>query len=228
MIFLTGGARSGKSDAAARILGGDDNVVYIATGQRSDDEMAARIEAHQRQRSHAWRLIEEPIDLEGALKSVDEGSPIIIDCLTLWLANLLEETEDDQILSLSRGDVSSSLAAGAQILFATFVIVSCATIFIALVDVPFQLWQHNKQMRMSRQQLKDEMKETDGSPELKARVRSLQQEIARRRMMEDVPKADVVVTNPEHFAVALKFDVDTMRAPIVVGRLARKSYLLLS
>jgi len=103
MIFITGGARSGKSDAAIRILGGADGVVYIATGRRSDDEMTARIEANQRQRPHAWRVIEEPTELEAALRSVDEGSPIIIDCLTLWLANLLEETEDDQILSRSRG-----------------------------------------------------------------------------------------------------------------------------
>ncbi len=138
--------------------------------------------------------------------------------LILGFAVLVLYVKRDAILGLSRGDVSSSLAAGAQILFMTFVIVSSATIFIALVDVPFQLWQHNKQMRMSRQQLKDELKETDGAPELKARVRALQQEIARRRMMEDVPNADVVVTNPEHFAVALKFDVDTMRAPVVVAK----------
>ena len=126
--------------------------------------------------------------------------------------------EKDSILQLARGDVDQSLAAGAKILFFTFVIASSATIIVALVDVPFQLWQHTKQMRMSRQQLKEETKETDGSPELKARVRGMQQEVARRRMMEGVPQADVVVTNPEHYAVALKFNVDTMRAPIVVAK----------
>ena len=105
-----------------------------------------------------------------------------------------------------------------RFLFVTFVIVASATAIIALIDVPFQLWQHHKQMRMSRQQLKDENKETDGAPELKARVRALQQEVARRRMMEEIPQADVVVTNPEHFAVALKFEVDTMHAPVVVAK----------
>lgn len=126
--------------------------------------------------------------------------------------------EKGPILRLGRGDVHASLAASAEILFVTFVIVASATAIIALIDVPFQLWQHHKQMRMSRQQLKDENKETDGAPELKARVRALQQEVARRRMMEEIPQADVVVTNPEHFAVALKFEVDTMHAPVVVAK----------
>jgi flagellar biosynthetic protein FlhB len=124
----------------------------------------------------------------------------------------------DAIFSLGSGDVISAIAAAAHILLFTFIVVSCATIIVALVDAPFQLWQHTKQLRMSRQEIKDEMKDTDGSPELKGRVRNMQQEVARRRMMEEVPKADVVITNPEHYAVALKFDVDTMRAPVVVAR----------
>ena len=109
MIFITGGARSGKSDAAASILSGREDVVYIATGTPSDDEMVARIETHQRQRPHGWRLIEEPENLEGILDSVDGGPPIIIDCLTLWLANLLETTADEEILSQSL--TASGLAA---------------------------------------------------------------------------------------------------------------------
>ena len=71
---------------------------------------------------------------------------------------------------------------------------------------------------MSRQEIRDEMKETDGSPEMKGRIRAMQQEVARRRMMAEVPKADVVITNPQHYAVALKFKPDSMRAPIVVAK----------
>ena len=126
--------------------------------------------------------------------------------------------KQDAIFALGSGDAISGIAAAAHILLFTFIVVSCATIIVALVDAPFQLWQHRKQLRMSRQEIKDEMKDTDGSPELKGRVRNMQQEVARRRMMEEVPKADVVITNPEHYAVALKFDVDTMRAPLVVAR----------
>ena len=89
---------------------------------------------------------------------------------------------------------------------------------IAAIDVPWQLFQHNKQLRMTREEVKEEMKESDGSPEVKGRVRQLQRELSRRRMMQEVPKADVVVTNPTHFAVALKYDEKRMGAPIVVAK----------
>ncbi|MFL6605968.1 MAG: flagellar biosynthesis protein FlhB [Steroidobacteraceae bacterium] len=89
---------------------------------------------------------------------------------------------------------------------------------IAAVDVPWQLFQHSKQLRMTRQEVREEMKESDGSPEVKGRIRTMQREIARRRMMHEVPKADVVIVNPTHFAVALKYDEKRMRAPIVVAK----------
>jgi flagellar biosynthetic protein FlhB len=89
---------------------------------------------------------------------------------------------------------------------------------IAAIDVPWQLFQHNKQLRMTRQEIRDEMKESEGNPEVKGKIRQIQQEMARRRMMAEVPKADVVVTNPTHFAVALRYDDKRMRAPIVVAK----------
>ncbi|HEU4623179.1 MAG TPA: flagellar biosynthesis protein FlhB [Steroidobacteraceae bacterium] len=89
---------------------------------------------------------------------------------------------------------------------------------IAAVDVPWQLFQHMKQLRMTRQEIRDELKEAEGNPEVKGRIRQMQQELARRRMMSEVPKADVVVTNPTHFAVALRYDDKRMRAPIVVAK----------
>jgi flagellar biosynthesis protein FlhB len=89
---------------------------------------------------------------------------------------------------------------------------------IAAVDVPWQLFQHSKQLRMTRQEVREEMKESEGSPQIKGRIRTMQREIARRRMMHEVPKADVVIVNPTHFAVALKYDEKRMRAPIVVAK----------
>ena len=89
---------------------------------------------------------------------------------------------------------------------------------IAAIDVPFQLFQHIKQLRMTRQEVREEMKESEGNPEIKGQIRQLQQEMAERRMMQEVPKADVVVTNPTHFAVALRYDDKRMRAPIVVAK----------
>ena len=89
---------------------------------------------------------------------------------------------------------------------------------IAAMDVPWQLFQHSKQLRMTRQEVREEMKESEGSPEVKGRIRTMQRELARRRMMHEVPKADVVIVNPTHFAVALKYDEKRMRAPIVVAK----------
>jgi flagellar biosynthetic protein FlhB len=89
---------------------------------------------------------------------------------------------------------------------------------VALVDAPWQKYSFTKKMKMTKQEVKDEHKESEGSPELKSKVRQMQQQISRRRMMEDVPTADVIVTNPTHFAVALKYDENRMGAPRVVAK----------
>ena len=84
--------------------------------------------------------------------------------------------------------------------------------------MPFQIWDHNRKLRMTKQEVKDEMKETDGNPEVKGRLRQRQREIADRRMLADVPKADVVITNPTHFSVALQYDQEGTSAPRVVAK----------
>jgi flagellar biosynthesis protein FlhB len=89
---------------------------------------------------------------------------------------------------------------------------------IAVIDVPLALWQFHKSMRMSRQEIRDENKESDGNPEMKFRIRRVQQAMGRKRMMQEVPKADVVITNPTHYAVALRYDDTRMRAPVVVAK----------
>lgn len=89
---------------------------------------------------------------------------------------------------------------------------------IAAIDVPWQLFNHRRQLRMTRQEIRDELKESEGSPEVRGRIRRMQQDVARRRMMQEVPKADVVVVNPTHFAVALRYDERRMRAPAVVAK----------
>jgi len=96
--------------------------------------------------------------------------------------------------------------------------VSAGLALIAAIDVPFQLFQHLKSLRMTREEIREEMKESEGNPEVKSKIRHLQQERSRRRMMQEVPKADVIVTNPTHFAVALRYDDKRMRAPIVVAK----------
>ena len=96
--------------------------------------------------------------------------------------------------------------------------VSSGMLLIAGFDVPYQLWQYAKQLKMTKEEVRQEMKESEGSPELKGHIRRMQREIASRRMMQDVPKADVIVTNPTHFAVALCYDEKRMRAPVVVAK----------
>ncbi|MGM8227498.1 flagellar biosynthesis protein FlhB [Cellvibrio sp. ARAG 10.3] len=98
------------------------------------------------------------------------------------------------------------------------IILSASTILIAAVDVPFQIWDHSKKLKMSRQELKDEVKDTEGKPEVKGRIRQLQREMAQRRMMSNVPDADVIITNPTHYAVALKYDPEKMATPIMLAK----------
>lgn len=99
-----------------------------------------------------------------------------------------------------------------------FFLTALGLLLIAAVDVPFQLWNHARQLRMTRQDIKDEMKESEGRPEVRGRIRQRQQELSRRRMMQDIPKASVVITNPTHYAVALRYDVGADGAPRLVAK----------
>ncbi len=98
------------------------------------------------------------------------------------------------------------------------ILISASTIVIAMIDIPFQIHEHTKKLKMSRQDIKDEMKDSEGKPEVKSKVRQLQHEMAQKRMMSAVPDADVVITNPTHFSVALKYDPDTMETPILLAK----------
>jgi flagellar biosynthetic protein FlhB len=122
------------------------------------------------------------------------------------------------LMGLGYQPLEKGVIHGAYLVGWTFLVLAASMILVALVDVPFQLWNHHKQLRMTKQQIKDEFKETEGKPEVKSRIRQTQQEMARRRMMAAVPHADVVVTNPTHFAVALKYDQNAMKAPRVVAK----------
>lgn len=122
------------------------------------------------------------------------------------------------LLSIGLNGLELGLIDASHMIISCFFIVCLATVLIASVDVPFQLWNHKKQLKMTKQQLKDEMKDTEGKPEVKAQIRALQQELANRRMMEAIPDADVVITNPTHYAVALSYKPDEMGAPKLVAK----------
>ncbi len=122
------------------------------------------------------------------------------------------------VLGLGLEPVKKAIAHSGELIFWGFMAVSASLIVVAAVDVPFQLWNHKRQLKMTKQEVKNENKDTDGSPELKGRIRRTQMDMAMRRMMESVPEADVIITNPSHFSVAIKYDQENMRAPILVAK----------
>jgi len=124
----------------------------------------------------------------------------------------------DDILGLSLQSPEAALQGSGGILAWFFLVVSLPLVLIAAIDVPWQMWNHHKQLRMTRQEVMDEHKESEGRPEVKSRIREMQQAAARRRMMEKVPKADVIITNPTHYAVALRYDEARGGAPVVVAK----------
>lgn len=127
-------------------------------------------------------------------------------------------TYRSEVLGLGAEPINSGIAHGGALVLSAFAWLAGGLLLIAAVDVPYQLWQYNKNLRMTRQEVREEMKESEGRPEVKAKIRRVQQEMARRRMMDQVPKADVVITNPTHYAVALVYTAGKMRAPRVVAK----------
>ncbi|MEK9807029.1 MAG: flagellar biosynthesis protein FlhB [Halieaceae bacterium] len=110
------------------------------------------------------------------------------------------------------------LSASASILTTAFLVASSTLIIIALIDAPYQVYQHNQKMKMSLKEVKDEQKQTEGSPEVKQRIRQKQREVSAARMLEAISEADVIITNPEHFAVALAYDPSSDDPPKVVAK----------
>jgi flagellar biosynthesis protein FlhB len=118
------------------------------------------------------------------------------------------------------GDESVNVAIfhSAKISIIATIALSATTLIIAAFDVPLQLFEYAKKLKMTKQETRDEAKDTDGKPEVKGRIRQLQREMAQRRMMSKVPDADVIITNPTHYAIALKYQPDTMATPILLAK----------
>ncbi|MEL4340243.1 flagellar biosynthesis protein FlhB [Shewanella xiamenensis] len=124
----------------------------------------------------------------------------------------------NDILLLSADHLPGNVYHALDLLVWMFILLCSSVLFIVVIDVPFQIWNHNKQLKMTKQEVKDEYKDTEGKPEVKGRVRQMQRELAQRRMMAEVPNADVIVVNPEHYAVAIKYDVKRSAAPFVIAK----------
>jgi flagellar biosynthesis protein FlhB len=138
--------------------------------------------------------------------------------LIFAVAIVLYRKYANELVGLGSEPVEQAVIHGVHIVSVCFLVLSASLIIVAMIDVPYQLWDHSKKLKMTLQEIKDEMKESEGSPEVKGRMRRMQMEMATNRMMAEVPKADVIVTNPTHYAVALKYEQNSTSAPKLVAK----------
>jgi len=135
-----------------------------------------------------------------------------------FVAYLVMRHQSDAIFGLIEEPSKQGLKHTAVLILICFISISSGLIVIMAIDVPFQLRSYSNKLKMTRQEVKQENKEANGNPQIKAKIRQQQREMARRRMMSKIPTADVVITNPTHYAVALKYVEGRMSAPIVVAK----------
>jgi flagellar biosynthetic protein FlhB len=142
------------------------------------------------------------------------GKAIVVGGIATWV---IWHHRDD-VLQLATLSITTAISQMGYLVGGSFMAIVGAMLLIVAVDVPFQLWDYNKKLMMTKEEVRQESKETEGDPQVKGRIRSMQREAARRRMMAAIPTADVVVTNPTHYSVALKYSDKGMRAPTVVAK----------
>jgi flagellar biosynthetic protein FlhB len=124
----------------------------------------------------------------------------------------------EQILGLSLETIPTNFGHAVNMLLWMFLVLALSIGIIAIIDAPYQIWNHTKQLKMTKQEIKDEHKNTEGNPEIKGRIRRTQYEMSQRRQMAEVPNADVVITNPSHYSVALKYDASVGGAPVLIAK----------
>jgi flagellar biosynthetic protein FlhB len=134
-----------------------------------------------------------------------------IGCIVVWL-------QSEALMGLARQPIEVAILEATKITAYASLLMAASLGLIAIIDAPFQLWRFGEDMKMSRDDVRQEMKESDGSPENKSRIRSVQSALSRGRMMQDVPKANVVITNPTHYAVALRYHEKKNGAPVVIAK----------
>jgi flagellar biosynthetic protein FlhB len=154
-----------------------------------------------------------------ALRSVIELLKNIFKmCIISIVAYVVIKGELDNMFPLMEQSTWAMMIYLGRICFKILLATTIVLLILAIMDYIYQRWEYEKSLRMTKQEIKDEYKNTEGDPLIKARIRRMQRDIARKRMMAEVPKADVVITNPTHLAIAIKYDAVKMLAPIVVAK----------
>jgi len=138
--------------------------------------------------------------------------------LILFVALSVLRSDIDDLLRIAHEPLEQAIIHSVQLVGWSTLWMACGLILIAAVDVPVQLYQSHKKLLMTKQEVRDEHKDQEGRPEVKQRIRQLQREMSQRRMMAAIPDADVVITNPTHYAVALKYDPDKGGAPMLIAK----------
>ena len=138
--------------------------------------------------------------------------------IILMVALLVLKSDQDDLMAIANEPVESAILHAMWVTGWSLLWLACGLILIAAVDVPFQLWDTKQKLMMTKQEVRDEYKDSEGKPEVKSKIRQLQRQMAERRMMQQVPEADVVITNPTHFVVALKYDPAKGNAPVLLAK----------
>ncbi|MNZ59814.1 Flagellar biosynthetic protein FlhB [compost metagenome] len=138
--------------------------------------------------------------------------------IVLFVALLVLAADIDDLLRIAHEPLDRAIIHSVQVVGWSSLWMACGLIIIAAVDVPIQLWESIKKLKMTKQEVRDEHKDQEGRPEVKQRIRQLQREMSQRRMMAAIPEADVVITNPTHYAVALKYDPEKGNAPVLLAK----------
>ncbi len=138
--------------------------------------------------------------------------------IILFVALAVLSSDIDDLLRIAHEPLDMAIIHSLQVVGWSTLWMACGLILIAVVDVPVQLWESHKKLLMTKQEVRDEHKDQEGRPEVKQRIRQLQREMSQRRMMAAIPEADVVITNPTHYAVALKYDPEKGNAPVLLAK----------
>ncbi|MGR4974939.1 flagellar biosynthesis protein FlhB [Pseudomonas sp. LARHCG127] len=138
--------------------------------------------------------------------------------LVLFVALTVLQADIDDLLRIAHEPLEQAIIHSVQLVGWSTLWMACGLILIAAIDVPIQLYQSKQKLLMTKQEVRDEHKDAEGKPEVKQRIRQLQREVSQRRMMAAIPDADVVITNPTHYAVALKYDPEKGNAPVLLAK----------
>ncbi|UVL41987.1 flagellar biosynthesis protein FlhB [Pseudomonas sp. B21-040] len=138
--------------------------------------------------------------------------------IVLFVALAVLSSDIDDLMRIAHEPLEMAIIHSLQVVGWSTLWMACGLIIIAAVDVPVQLWESHNKLLMTKQEVRDEHKDQEGRPEVKQRIRQLQREMSQRRMMAAIPEADVVITNPTHYAVALKYDPDKGSAPVLLAK----------